>query len=78
MGDAEQTLRLDELVGNGSDDRRHEDRHDALRDIEPGDVFTQPHAAQEVADTDQIGSPNGELEEIHDDESEFDTHNQLI
>ena len=76
--DAEQPLRFDELVGNGSDDRGHEDRDNPLRDIKPGDILSQPHAAEEIADTDKIGSPNGELEKVHDDETRLDSHKSLF
>ena len=71
VADAQQTLRLDVLVGDNTHESGHENRHDALDGIEPRDFGTHACTSQIVAHAGEIGTPHSELQEIHHDESQL-------
>ena len=66
MAEAQHTLRLHILIGNDTHQCGHEDRHDTLDGIEPGDLIAQTCDAEIVTHTSEIGTPHGELQKIHD------------
>ena len=65
MAETQQALRLYPLISYDAHQRRHENRHDALNGIEPGNLTAQACHAQIVSHTRQIGSPDGKLQEVH-------------
>ena len=73
MTDAEHLLRRHPAVGDDADQGGHEQRHDALDGEELSDVGTHADAAQIDAKRTEISSPNGKDQEVHHDQSEFDS-----
>ena len=80
MADAEQLLRRDPSVGNdthhcGHEQRRNTHRGKETSDLQPCEVEA---TAKVGAQRDEPRTPDGILEEVHDDKAEFNSHNSLI
>ena len=71
MAIAQEALRLHILVSNNTHQCRHEDRNYTLNGIEPGDFSTHPSLAEIVAHRCEIGSPNCELQKVHQRQANF-------
>ena len=80
LADAQQLLRGDPAVGDDTHEGRHEERCDTHRSEETADL--QPcelkSSAEVGAQRNEPRTPDRVLQEVHDDKTEFDSHNWLI
>ena len=65
MTEAEHLLGRNELVGKNADERRHEERDEALNAIEPANLRAHSHLGKIRAHTGQIRTPYGKDQEVH-------------
>ena len=65
MTETEHALRLHVFVGHDTHQRGHEDRHYSLNGIEPGNLSSHSCLSKIVTHTREVGSPHGELQEVH-------------
>ena len=78
MADAHHLLSWNPAVGHDAYQGRHEDAGDALHGVEHSDVGTLSGIGQIAAHRCQISSPHGKLQEVHNDQSEFNVLHILI
>lgn len=80
LADAQRLLRGDPAVGDDTHEGRHEERCDTHRSEETADL--QPcelkSSAEVGAQRNEPRTPDRVLQEVHDDKTEFDSHNWLI
>lgn len=74
MADSQHFLCRDPFVSHDANERRHENGDNALYGVEDADVSAQAMGKQKGAHTGQIRPPDGKLEEIHDNQSDFQVH----
>ena len=75
---AQEPLGRNPTVGDDADDGGHEDRDNTLHGVEDADVRREVGADQVRPHRGEVGPPDGVLEEVHDDETEFDAHELLV
>ena len=74
MADTEHFLSRHKAVGHDTYERRHEERHKALHGVEPADILGQAHLGKVTAHRGEVGTPHGELKEVHHNQSYFCIH----
>ncbi len=77
VAQSQQLLGGNVFVGNHAQDGGHEDGDHALYGVEPCDAVAQSGGTQVVAQAGEVGTPHGELEKIHEGQSNFYIHKSL-
>ena len=79
MAIAQEALGGNPAVGHDADDSGHEQGYNPLHGVEKTDFFSKTDFAQISPHRGQIGTPDSELEEVHQDKAELDMfHNGSV
>ena len=78
MTETQQSLGLDISVSHDTHQRRHEETDNTLDGIEPGYLVTEARSPQIITHACKVCTPNGELQEVHQCQTEFQIHISMV